>query len=104
MWLQRGFWPSAVWGQIDTFKGLATLRDGLGYPQDSDERFRVASYISSPFPRLSWRNVSSSKPRHCSDWLGRVQLRSYCCVGSAKRRILCFFMGADIFGWKRSKQ
>src|SRR5208337_4535400 len=48
--------------------------------------------------------VSSSKPRHCSDWLGRVQLRSYCCVGSAKRRILCFFMGADIFGWKRAQQ
>ena len=33
------------------------LRDGIGYPQDSNERFRVAPYISSPFPRLAWRNA-----------------------------------------------
>src|SRR5208283_3734820 len=60
------FVPSiAARGRKTRFPLLATLRDGLGYPQDSDERFRVASYISSPFPRLSWRNVAAS-PRHLS--------------------------------------
>src|SRR5208283_3889903 len=55
------FVPSiAARGRKTRFPLLATLRDGLGYPQDSDERFRVASYISSPFPRLSWRNASFS--------------------------------------------
>src|SRR5208282_2170520 len=55
------FVPSiAARGRKTRFPLLATLRDGLGYPQDSDERFRVASYISSPFPRLSWRNVRFS--------------------------------------------
>src|SRR5208283_2885735 len=54
------FVPSiAARGRKTRFPLLATLRDGLGYPQDSDERFRVASYISSPFPRLSWRKVSA---------------------------------------------
>src|SRR5208282_1776943 len=57
------FVPSiAARGRKTRFPLLATLRDGLGYPQDSDERFRVASYISSPFPRLSWRNVATFKP------------------------------------------
>ena len=35
------------------------LPDGLGYPQGSCERFRGVSYISSSFPKLSWRNVFS---------------------------------------------
>ena len=41
------------------FPLLATLRDGIGYPQDSIERLRVASYISSSLPKLAWRNVAS---------------------------------------------
>jgi hypothetical protein len=37
---------------------LATLRGGIGYPQDSCDRFpRCIRYISSPFPKLAWRNV-----------------------------------------------
>jgi hypothetical protein len=33
------------------------LPDGLDYPQGSIERFRVVSYISASFPKLSWRKV-----------------------------------------------
>ena len=33
------------------------LPDGFGYPQGSCERFRGESYISSSFPKLSWRKI-----------------------------------------------
>ena len=32
------------------------LLGGLAYPQGFNERFRVVSYISAPFPKLAWRN------------------------------------------------